>query len=259
VPIAFLWRNLISAGPWFYPRRWLLISAGVLAAVAGLAADPALRPWLRLVQAAALPVSIWVLIGGPMLMRREVRLMMERLDVIKTHPVPGWQVVLGEMLAPIVLLTAVEWLVLAVLGVSFGALTRSFAYTILFTILGAAGVGLLVPPLVGLMMAIPFAATLYFPGWMSAVGQAGGGVEVMGQRLIYAGGYVLVLVVTLLPAALAAAASYFVVQWLAGVQAIALLAGAAAGAAVLASEFAGVIWWLGGRYDRFDLSRETLQ
>ncbi len=259
VPVAFLWKNLISAGPWFYPRRWLLISAGVVAVVAGLATDPALRPWLNVVQAVALPVGIWVLIGGPMLMRREVRRMMERLDVIKTHPLAGWQVVLGEMLAPIVLLTAVEWLVLAVLGVSFGALTRRFAYTALVTILGAAGVGLLVPPVVGLMTAIPFAATLYFPGWMSAVGQAGGGMEVMGQRLIYAGGYVLVLAVALLPATLAAAVCYFAAQWFAGVQAVALLAGAVAAAAVLASEFAAVVWWLGGRYERFDLSKEMPQ
>jgi ABC-2 type transport system permease protein len=258
-PIAFLWKNLISAGPWFYPRNWLLISAAVLAVVAGLAADPALRPWLSVAGAVTMGVSIWVLIAGPMLMRREVHLMMERLDVIKSHPLRGWQVVLGEMLAPIVLLTSVEWLVLAVAAVSFGALTGKFATTALLTSLGAAGVGLLVPPVVGLMVAIPFAATLYFPGWMSAVGQAGGGMEVMGQRLIFAGGYLLVLVLALLPAALAAAVPYLVVQWLAGTQVPALLAGAVAASLVLIGELAAVVWWLGGRYERFDLSTELPQ
>ena len=48
---AFLWRNLISAGPWFYPRNWLLLSAALLAAMLGLAARPSLRPWLQFVQA----------------------------------------------------------------------------------------------------------------------------------------------------------------------------------------------------------------
>jgi hypothetical protein len=257
--VAFLWKNLISAGPWFYPRNWLLISAVVLGVVGWLAAEPAYRPWLKFVQAVTLPVSIWVLIAGPMLMRREVRLMMERLDVIKSHPLRGWQVVLGEMLAPIVLLTSAEWLVLAVVAVCFGALTGKLATAALFTSLGAVGVGLLVPPVVGLMVAIPFAATLYFPGWMSAVGQAGGGMEVLGQRLIFAGGYVLVLVVALLPAALAAAVPYFVVQWLAGMQAPALLAGAVAASLVLIGELAAVVWWLGGRYERFDLSTELPQ
>jgi general stress protein CsbA len=236
-----------------------LIAAAVLAAVAGLIADPALRPWLGAVQAVVLPVAIWLLIGGPMLMRREVRLLMERLDVIKTHPLPGWQVVLGEMLAPIALLTTAEWLLLAVFGVCAGALTRRFVLTALLTLAGAAGVGLLVPPVVGLMMSIPFAATLYFPAWMSAVGHAGGGMEVMGQRLIYAGGYVLVLVLALLPAALAAALCYFVLSWLAGITAVALLAGGVVAAAVLVAEFSAVVWWLGRRYERFDLSRETLQ
>lgn len=258
-PVAFLWKNLISAGPWFYPRNWLLISAAVLGVVGWLAADPAFHPLMKIVQAVALPVSIWVLIAGPMLMRREVRLMMERLDVIKSHPLRGWQVVLGEMLAPIVLLTSVEWLVLAVVAVSFGVLTGKFAYTALVTSLGAVGVGLLVPPVVGLMVAIPFAATLYFPVWMSAVGQAGGGMEVMGQRLIFAGGYVLVLVLALLPAALAAAVPYFVVQWLVGMPAPALLAGAVAASVVLIGEFTAVVWWLGGRYERFDLSTELPQ
>jgi hypothetical protein len=257
--VAFLWKNLISAGPWFYPRNWLLISAAVLGVVGWLAVDPVYRPWLKFVQAVTIPVSLWVLIAGPMLMRREVRLMMERLDVIKSHPLRGWQVVIGEMLAPIVLLTSVEWLVLAVVAVCFGALTGKFATTALLTSLGAAGVGLLVPPVVGLMVAIPFAATLYFPGWMSAVGQAGGGMEVMGQRLIFAGGYLLVLVLALLPAVLAAAVPYFVVQWLAGMQAPALLAGAVAASLVLIGELTAVVWWLGGRYERFDLSTELPQ
>jgi hypothetical protein len=214
---------------------------------------------MKIMSAITLPVGIWVLIAGPMLMRREVRLMMERLDVIKSHPLRGWQVVLGEILAPIVLLTSVEWLVLAVAAVSFGALTGKFADTALLTSLGAAGVGLLVPPVVGLMVALPFAATLYFPGWISAGGQAGGGMEVMGQRLIFAGGYVLVLVLALLPAALAAAAPYFVVQWLVGMPAAALLAGAVAASVVLIGELAAVVWWLGGRYERFDLSTELPQ
>jgi general stress protein CsbA len=81
----------------------------------------------------------------------------------------------------------------------------------------------------------------------------------MGQRLIFAGGYLVVLIVALLPAALAAALPYFIVLWLVETQAIALLAGAVAASLVLAAELAAVIWWLGGRYERFDLSTELPQ
>jgi hypothetical protein len=254
---AFLWRALISAGPWFYPRNWLLISAGVVGATIWLASQPAYRSAMGIVPAVALPVGFWVLIAGPMLMRREVRLLMQRLDVVKTYPLRGWQVVLGEMLAPVALITAVEWLILVVVAVAGAALTGEYGATALFGGLGAVGVALLVPPVAGLMIAIPFAATLYFPSWMSAVGQAGGGLDQMGQRMIFAGAYLLVLAVALLPAALAAAAPYFIALVMAGSQAGALTGGAIAASLVLFGELAAVVWWLGGRYERFDLSTEA--
>jgi ABC-2 type transport system permease protein len=187
-----------------------------------------------------------------------VRLMMQRLDVIKTYPLRGWQVVLGEILAPIVLITAAEWLVLAILAVATAALTGKYASTALLSSVGLVSAGLLVPPVVGLMTGIPFAATLYFPTWISAASQ-GSGVDAMGQRLIFAGGYVVVLIVALLPAALAAAVPYFIVLWLVEMQAAALFAGAVAASLVLVGELAAVIWWLGGRYERFDLSTELPQ
>jgi len=204
-----------------------------------------------------LPAGCWVLIAGPMLMRREVRLMMQRLDVVKTYPLRGWQVVLGEMLAPIVLITAIEWLLLAVLAVAGATLTREVGFTVLSSGLGVVGVGLLVPPVVGLMTGIPFAATLYFPSWMSAVGRAGGGLDAMGQRMIFAGGYLVVLAAALLPAALVAAMPYLIVLWMTGSQVAALAAGAVAASLILLGELATVVWWLGGRYERFDLSAEA--
>jgi len=256
---AFLWRALISAGPWYYPRNWLIIAAGVVGTMLWLASRPEYRTTLVVVQTAALPVAGWALVAGPMLMRREVRLMMQRLDVVKTYPLRGWQIVLGEMLAPIVLITAIEWLLLTVLAMASAALNGDYSSAMLFGGLGVVGVALLVPPVVGLMTGIPFAATLYFPSWMSAVGQAGGGVDVMGQRMIFAGGYLVVLAVALLPAALSAAVPYLIVAWLAGSQATALMAGAVAASLVLFGELAAVVWWLGRRYEQFDLSAEMPQ
>jgi hypothetical protein len=194
-----------------------------------------------------------------MLMRREVRLLMQRLDVVKTYPLRGWQIVLGEMLAPIVLITAIEWLLLAVLGVATATLAGNYASTILPSGLGLLEAGLLVPPVVGLMSAIPFAATLYFPSWMSTVGQGGGGVDVLGQRMLFAGGYLLVLAAALLPAALAAAGPYFVVLAVADSRAAALLAGAVAASLVLFGELAGMVTWLGRLYEQIDISEEAPQ
>jgi hypothetical protein len=254
---AFLWRALIAAGPWFHPRNALFIAAAILGAMLWFASSPAYRTVMLVVQAAALPLCFGVLVGGPMLMRREVRLMMQRLDVVKTYPLRGWQVVLGEMLAPIMLITAIEWLLLAMMAIAAATLTGDVGFVVLSSGLGAVAIGLLVPPVVGLMIGIPFAATLYFPSWMSAVGHAGGGVDAMGQRMIFAGGYLIVLIVALLPASIVAAAPYFILLWLSGSSAAALLAGAVAAGLALFGELSVMIWWLGGRYERFDLSAEA--
>jgi hypothetical protein len=156
-----------------------------------------------------------------------------------------------------VLITAIEWLLLAVLAVAGATLTREVGFTVLSSGLGVVGVGLLVPPVVGLMTGIPFAATLYFPSWMSAVGRAGSGLDAMGQRMIFAGGYLVVLAAALLPAALVAAMPYLIVLWMTGSQVAALAAGAVAASLILLGELATVVWWLGGRYERFDLSAEA--
>jgi hypothetical protein len=106
------------------------------------------------------------------------------------------------------------------------------------------------------MFAIPFAATLYFPAWMGTGAQRSGGIEAMGQRLIFFAGYLVVLIVALLPAAMVGAVPFFLVQWLAGSLPVAVLATGVTASAVLVGEFALVIWWLGHRYEQFDLSAE---
>ena len=92
---------------------------------------------------------------------------------------------------------------------------------------------------------------------MSAVGRAGGGLDAMGQRMIFAGGYLVVLAAALLPAALVAAMPYLIVLWMTGSQVAALAAGTVAASLILMGELATVVWWLGGRYERFDLSAEA--
>ncbi len=258
-PVAFLWRNLIAAGPWFHPRNGLLLAALVLGGTAWLAADPSRRPWLKAVITGAPIIGVWALVAGPMFMRREARLLMERLDVVKTLPLRGWQVVLGEMLSPIVLLTAVEWLVVAATAVAAGAVSGEAGSGVVVFGLGALGVGLLVPPVAGLLVAISLAATLCFPGWMPEGGQRAGGMEALGQRLIFSGGYLVVFLAALLPAGFAALLPFLAVRWWYGSNEAGLLAAAGVAGGVLFGELAGVVWWLGDRYERFDLSLDMPQ
>ena len=255
-PFAFLWKGLIATGPLYYPRSVLTAAAICVAGTLWLNRDPQYRPFIEGISFISLGIGAYALLLGPMLFRRGLNLMLTRLDVVKTYPLRGWQIVLGEMLTPIALLTAFEWLLLTLAALGVQTISRKFAATPFLPGAGAVGVGLLVPPLGGLMFAIPFAATLYFPAWMGTGSPRSGGIEAMGQRLIFFAGYVVVLIVALLPAAVVGAVPFLLLQWLSGSLPVAVLAAGATASAVLVGEFAGVIWWLGRRYDQFDLSAE---
>jgi len=255
-PFAFFWKSLIAAGPLYYPRTWLTVAGVGVAGMLWLNRDPLYRPFVQVIGAISLGIGVYALLLGPMFFRRGLNLMLTRLDVVKTYPLRGWQIVLGEMLTPIALLTAFEWLLLIFVALGVQTIFRKVAAVPFLPGAGAVGIGLLVPPLGGLMFAIPFAATLYFPAWMGTGAQRGGGIEAMGQRLIFFAGYVVVLIVALLPAAMVGAVPFVLLQWLAGSLPAAVLAAGATASAVLVGEFAFVIWWLGHRYEQFDLSVE---
>ena len=78
----------------------------------------------------------------------------------------------------------------------------------------------------------------------------------MGQRLIFMIGQLLVVVVTLIPAAALFAGVFFLVKMLLAT-AIAILLAAIAAALVLALEAALGILLLGWLFERFDVSAET--
>jgi hypothetical protein len=175
------------------------------------------------------------------------------MDLLKASPLPGWQLALGELLAPMLLLTLAEWLLLAM--AAFAVLLGGVQSVPVATAMaGAIGAALLVPPLCGLLLCLPFAGVLLFPAWVGKP-RGGGGVEVMGQRLIFFGGYVLVLAVSLLPAAVVGGIAAAAVYWAAGPLA-ALPVFGVVGAAVLAGELTIAVRWLGRRIEHYDLSQE---
>lgn len=254
-PVAFLWRNLIALGPLARLHTWLVAVAVVVAGYLWLAADPGRAPMLKVAGALGIMAGSWTLLIGPMIAQREIRQTLGQLDVTKTYPLPGWQIVLGELLTPLVLLVFTEWLCLLVALLGTGTTARGPMVTLMLGAWGGAGVALLVPPLAGLMLCVPFGGMLFFPAWSQPVGQHGGGLEAMGTRLIFFAGYLVVLIVALLPAAGAAAVVAIIAQWLGGPLA-ALVGALMVAALVLGAEFAGAVAWLGWRLERLDLSQE---
>lgn len=253
--VAFFWKNLITAGPPYYPRSWLITAVILVSSELWLLSQPNYRPLAQMFGIIAATIGAYALLLGPLLMRRGSQRMLERLDVLKSYPLRGWQVIVGELLSPVALLSAAEWIVLLLLVV--GASKGGFGAKINPQLagVGALSLALSIPPLVGLMFAINFFAMLYFPAW-STTGQQGPGIEKLGQRLIFFGGYVLVLLFSLLPAAGLGAMVFFLTKWGFGQLSLSIILTGFVAATILAAEFASVMWWLGRRYEAFDLSAE---
>lgn len=256
-PTAFLWKGLIALGSFYRLRTWLIACGVALTGLSWLAAHPDTRPALTPIGGAALSLSAWLFVLGPMFAQQGLRRMFEHLDVLKTSPLPGRQIVLGELMTPVAVITAMQWLLLLIGGLSLWTWAQGgpFGTDDFFVMLIAAAA--LSPVLCGLMLCVPFAGMLLFPAWLVGTsGENRGGIEMMGQRLIFFAGYVLVLLLALLPAALASALAFLATQWLGGRTAVALAFAAAVAVALLTAEGLLVVAWLGRRVDRLDVSLE---
>ena len=55
---------------------------------------------------------VYSLLLGPQILRLDFRHDLPLADILKTFPVRGWQIALGEILAPVAVLAAFQWLLL---------------------------------------------------------------------------------------------------------------------------------------------------
>jgi hypothetical protein len=250
---AFLWKGLVAMGPMYRLRVWLVACVVAVALCHWLAIDPVRRKALVAMGIAVPALGAWLLLLGPMMMQNGLRRTFERMDVLKALPLRGWQVALGELATPATVMCFLAWWLLL-----FGAQAIAAghdAFSVAQVASTALGLGLLAPPLFGLMLCLPFAGMLVFPAWIVAPGNSGHGIEVMGQRMVFAFGYFLAVLLLALPAALLGGLGFLLGTWLGGWSAAALFAALGAGT-VFALEFAVALRLLGRRIDGFDLSQE---
>ena len=253
--VAFLWKNLLATSALFRPVS-LLLSAIVVFAVGS---------WLghRADLAAARGVFVglgtafltMLLLFGPQMARQDLRTDLKNADILKTYPLRGWQIVLGQLLTPIFVLSAVNWLALLAValiipGMGFEAQDPQMRVALL------AGAAVLVPPFVAMQLLVPNAATVIFPAWVQTVSNRGEhGLDVMGQRIIFMAGQLLVTALALVPGVIVGGVLYLLVNWLAGFPAAAIVSVIALFAVLSAEVWAGVRL-LGSRFEEFDLSAE---
>jgi uncharacterized membrane protein YtjA (UPF0391 family) len=197
---------------------------------------------------------VWSLFIGPQLLRQDLRQDLPLSDVLKMYPIRGWEVALGELLAPVAILTGVQWLLLLVGGVLLWSapnshLDRSGTLGI------AAGAAMVLPLLNLIIIQIPNAAVVLFPGWFQPGKDRTAGIEVAGQRIISMLAQLLVFIIALIPASLGFGGIFIATRWATGWPAATVL-GAGVAAVILAAESALGIMLLGHLFDRLDLSAE---
>jgi hypothetical protein len=251
---AFFWKNLISASQGITFRTWIIAAAVVLGVAIGMGNTVGGRTLPVVAGAIAGMLAVWSVLLGTHVMRQDFRQDLAYLDVLKAFPVAPWQVALGQLLAPAVILTGVQWFLLALTAVLLPQ-TPNFPLGWPAVLSVTLSLALVMPALNFISLVIPNAAILLFPAWLQAGKDGPQGIEMTGQRLIAIVGQFLAFMLSLIPATVAFALVFFparmVVEWW---MAVPLAALAATG--VLTAEAGLGVFWLGRLFDRFDLSSE---
>jgi hypothetical protein len=255
--VGLLWKNLISAGQMFTLRLWIQLAALAIVLSIGVRSAPGMSGVMPMVGMMAGMFIVWSLLFGPQILRQDLRQDLPLADILKAYPLRGWQLVLGELLAPAAILTGVQWFLL-IITAGFASPAKMFHFDPAIFLGIALGVAIMAPMLNLIQLQIPNAAVLLFPAWFQAAKDSPRGIEATGQRLIFFLGQLLALVAALIPAALAFLVVFFVLKLFLGVGVVIPLASVVA-AMVLTGEAIVGLMLLGRLFERFDLSAEGMQ
>ena len=260
-PVAFWWKSFLKVGGRRTISRWALFLA-LLAAIAWALGEMGRLSPALITLAIAIGVGCYVTILLSLIMigqhaAAQLRQGLAAMDLLKTYPIPGWQLAIGELFGPVTLGTLMQWSALGI-GVLLlragGAETQAFAARLS---LAAAGLAIFLPAFNLASSVFPCAGALLFPGWFRPQENAGPGIETAGLRLMMGIVQLLAIIGVLLPVAFFGGLAWFAVgKWTAVLVWKAIAAGATA-AFVLAMEAGLGVAWLGSLYDKLDVSSES--
>lgn len=251
---ALTWKALIATRRLLLPQMLsLLFPVGGIAVVFTLMVSRTDSP-LGWNGAAALGLAFAagaVTVLGPNAVRSDFRLDQPQMDILKTYPLSGAQVVAGEIFGPLTLLTAVQWLLL-VSAVLLSAPIEVAGFPLPLRLAVVLSAVLIAPMLTLSGLLVQNAAVLAFPSWMATGVEQARGLEAFGQRLLTFVGSLLVWFVALVPAGIIGGI-VLAILWLT-VGPIGAPVAALVAAGILAVECFFAIRLLGTLFDRYDLT-----
>ena len=255
--LALAWKNLIAAGILTRSRWWAVILAVVVLAVPVLGGFGSGQVWTAAAASMASILLVVAVLFGPGAARFDLRQdLMRAGDLLKALPLPGWQIVMGSLLAPWGVLALVQW-ALALVAFALLPLESRLVGTGWGTrAILLVSTAMLAPSLTLVGLCIQNAAALFFPGWIQSSRDRGrGGFEMMGQQLIVFVGQMLVVLLAVIPAVIFGVLVFALLSWGLGPWGAAVPAAAAA-AGVFIGEALVAVWLLGRFWERLDVVKE---
>jgi hypothetical protein len=167
----------------------------------------------------------------------------------------GWQIVLGELLAPTAILTGIQWFLLMI-TMALSAYWPFHTWPVSLKLGIGFSAALLIPLLNLITLQIPNAAVLLLPAWFQSGKEGPQGIEATGQRLVFMLASLIAFALALLPAGIVFIGVWFLVRQFASMALVVPLSAIAA-ALILLIEGALGLKLLGWLFDRFDVSAES--
>jgi ABC-2 type transport system permease protein len=252
--IAILWKNVLG-----YTRALRLTTVAIVVCgivVIGIAVYSEVGDWSDLAQIGetlcAIPIVMLVVLG-PGFVRADLRQDLLQLDQLRGYPLRGSTIVMAEIASSTIILTAMQYVLLA-----FAAVLSSFDARPPVPIAPAVLIALVaLPTLNALSLTVANGAALLFPGWVRLGDGRSAGIEAMGQNVLaifvslvitFVAMIPPVIVTTIAASAVAAVSSRAINIWY-------FVPAVPVGALVALGELWVVIKWLGRVFARTDLAQ----
>lgn len=257
--VAYLWKNLIAGRVLSSNRALLVMGVAIALPVTVITLTDSQGKGLWVLGPLCIGLLMATLFAGPLLLLFDLRQDLPLADVLKTHPIPAWQMVAGQVAAPALVMWAAQTVLLTVAVVAFGSAPERIAEALpLLHRVALALTGIMLLPGINLIsLTLLNGAAITFPSWVRFDPERARSFETMGQYMLVTVGQTLLLGFALIPAGLVFAVSFLAGRLFLPFALLAPLCGVVT-ALVLAAEAAAVIRWVGDRFDRLDLSEELI-
>ncbi len=254
---AIAWKNVQAEWRGSGVRAPVIIVLGVVAVAWVASLGEAAGTGIQLLAVLALVFAGMTVVFGPYVLRNDLRADLLLWDLLKSYPLRGADLVAGEVLGPVAVLTGVTW------GCLLAAFAASLAidlprFPVPDRIAALLATAIAAPAFLVIVTVIQNAAALLFPAWVTLGPGRAAGVEMIGQRMLTMIGTLLLMLIAFLPAAIVAAVAV-AIAGVAGVDGVWRAVPGAIGLSVtLGFEGMLAVAWLGRVFERSDPAAELV-